>query len=449
MIHRISTIAMFAALLLLAQSRAVDACSCITPGPACQTFWTTDAVFDATVDSVEPITGGGNIVGGRSFPLTQTLVKMTVRQAWKGGQTGGVELVENPGGGSCGYDFKVGRRYLVFASKRPSDGRLTASICSLTQEFNGTGEAADFLVSLASPPRGGRVYGSLTLREPVFDTEHRSRTRPIEARVRLSNGRATTSTNGRFEFADVAPGQYRVELELPDGYTTYQPARDVRIPNAYACAREEYHLSPSARITGRVVAHDGRPVARLAIEATPPTAQAHPMYGLAVISGQTDADGYFEIRGVPDGRYIVGVNLKDLPNQNNPYARTLYPSEGPDAHEVTVSLGQTVDLGTWRLPPPLAIVKVAGIITWQDGTPAAGIFVGTWDRTRDPIERARGAGGATSGADGRFSIELRQGRVYTFTARDRNSSLPISAPRIETTVAVEPIRIVIRQDPPR
>lgn len=105
-----------------------------------------------------------------------------------------------------------------------------------------------------------------------------------------------------------------------------------------------------------------------------------------------------------------------------------------------------MDLGTWQLPPPLEVVRVAGIITWSDGAPAAGVYVSVFDRTGDPVELARGAGGATSGEDGRFVLEVRRGRVYTFAARDRQSRLlPVLGPRLEIGAsAPESVRIVIR-----
>ena len=63
-----------------------------------------------------------------------------------------------PEGGGCGFPSKVGGRYLVFAFRGPTDGRWHASICSLAQEFNGNGPAADFLASLGAPATGGRVF---------------------------------------------------------------------------------------------------------------------------------------------------------------------------------------------------------------------------------------------------------------------------------------------------
>jgi hypothetical protein len=116
-----------------------------------------------------------------------------------------------------------------------------------------------------------------------------------------------------------------------------------------------------------------------------------------------------------------------------------------------LSLGQAVDLGNWTPAPPPAVVKAAGLVTWKDGTPAAGIFVSASDQTGNPVERARGAGGATSAADGRFVLDLRQGRVYMFLARDKQSaSLPLAGPRVEIGAgSPAPLILVIPRDPPR
>jgi len=169
-----------------------------------------------------------------------------------------------------------------------------------------------------------------------------------------------------------------------------------------------------------------------------------------VASETTDEDGFFDVRTLPPGRYIAGVNLRDLPNKHNPYPRTVYPGPLSDPHVIVLRLGQTVDLGTWYMPSPLPVVRVAGIVTRRDGIPVAGAYVGAWDRTGDPVERARGAGGATSGEDGRFVLELRQGRVYTFIARDPQSKqLRISGPRLDTgSTLPELIRIVVLDDKP-
>ena len=105
-------------------------------------------------------------------------VKLSVRQAWKGVQPGPLEVMTANSGASCGFDFQVGKRYLVGAWKRPLDGRWTVSTCSLTQEYNGSGDAAEFLASLSGPPRGGRVFGSVKVNERGFEFDRHPPDRP-------------------------------------------------------------------------------------------------------------------------------------------------------------------------------------------------------------------------------------------------------------------------------
>ena len=94
--------------------RSAFACSCVLPGPACQAYWNTSAVFDATVIRISPVERTESI-GDREFTYSDKIVTLTVHKAWKGAQPGPLEVHTSGNGASCGYDFKEGQRYLVFA----------------------------------------------------------------------------------------------------------------------------------------------------------------------------------------------------------------------------------------------------------------------------------------------------------------------------------------------
>ena len=411
--------------------RSAAACSCIDPGPECQAFWKTDAVFDATVvriaeRRIEP-------TEKREFAAADLLVTLRVHRAWKGAQPGDIEVTTSRSGGTCGYDFREGERYLVFAHQW--GGHLNVSMCSLTQPFDGSGTAAEFLSSLDRPATGGRVFGTVRTWQRVFEHD---RPRPevnTETTVRLTGAGkdwTTRSAGGQYEFSGLPDGTYTLDIDIPEGHRTYGPTRTIDIPNARACAEENFAFTPAGRIAGRLVGPDGKGLASVRVEVTLPDAKPHPTYGLSIESRSTDASGFFELGDLPPGRYIVGVNLRDLPNKYNPYGRIVYPGTG-EPHVIELGLGQAVDLGTWFMPAPLPITRVEGIVMRADGTRVAGVHVGAWDDTGDPVERARGAGNTKSGSGGRFVLELRQGRVYTFMARDkRGRRLRIQAPQLET-----------------
>jgi protocatechuate 3,4-dioxygenase beta subunit len=425
------------------------ACSCMESGPACQAFWTTAAVFDATVVAIENIETD-ELLGGDLRRFTRRLVKLDVRKGWKGVTAGPLEVVTNPDEASCGFEFRLSGRYLIFADDRRVDGRMTVSRCSATRAYDGTGDAAAFLASLEAPPKGGRVFGTVTLTQNSFGTTPRIDRKPVEVPVRLSGGGrtvTTTSTGGRYAFDALAPGRYVVDFLGPAGYGGWAPSREIEIQNARACAETNFSMSPDGRITGRVIDAAGRGIAGVHVEVTGADVPV-PEYGGS--GSVSDLNGFFEFRSLPPGRYLVGTNLQDLPSQYRPYARVMYPGDDSAPQIIELALGQAADLGQWTLPPPLQVVRISGIVVKPDGTPAAGAYVGLWDRTGNPLSAARGAGGTTTNANGEFVIDGRLGREYTFHVRyGSGPGLKFSAPRITAREGLPPVRIVIQGDPPK
>ena len=244
--------AKFFALLMilgvLGWARPALACSCMPIGPACQAYWKTDAVFDATVVSINPRTRTESI-GGRMRPFADKLVRLDVHKSWKGAQPGPLEVTTSGSGASCGYEFREGERYLIFA-RHGGDGLLSASACSATQKYDGTGPAAEFLGSLQEPERGGRVFGTVRTIPTNFEHGLTSSEVPTETAVKLSGAgqeRTTTSSGGRYEFNSLPEGAYRIEVAIPHGHQTYSATRDVQIPNRRACAEENYSFAPADR----------------------------------------------------------------------------------------------------------------------------------------------------------------------------------------------------------
>ena len=382
--------------------------------------------------------------------MSYVVVTLEVRESWKGLDAATVEVATNSGGGSCGFNFKVGHRYLVFATRGGADGRLSVSMCSRTREYGGSSEDIAFLASLSLPETGGRVFGTTEVSQTSFKGE--TGAQPLDLNVRLTgNGRtlSSRSSQGRYEFAGLQPGQYEVSVDFPDGYMGWAPIRAAEIPNARACVEENFNVRANGRIGGRLVDSTGRGVARIQVNAVPDDVDLDREEYVDAVSAFSDDDGYFELRQLPPGRYIVGINFRGVPNDHLPRARTIYPGANEPPASIELVLGQAVDLGRWELPPPLAAVRLAGRITWRDGTPAAGVYVVLSD-LGGSLAAGRFAGGTTSGADGLFAVDGREGRRYRFVARIGNGSpLPLLAAQVEARTGLGPITLVIQLDPPR
>ena len=276
----------------------------------------------------------------------------------------------------------------------------------------------------------------------------------MDLEVRLSgNGRTLTTTAkaGRYEFSGLAAGNYGLSVVVPDGYTTSMPTRPAEIQNPRACFESDFGLTPSGRISGWVVDKSGRGVPKVEVEATGADIVLDRQKYLQTVSARSDDSGLFELRELPPGRYIVGLNLQDFPTQYRP-VRPHHLSWRQRATDGDRARARS-ERESWTLGDSTAPGRdqVDGAITWKDGTPAAGVYVGLSDIGQNAASPARGAGGAMSGTDGRFVVDAREGRSYRFIARPAGTGplLRISAPQIDARAGVGPIAIVIQQDPPR
>ena len=328
-----------------------EACTCSYPRSACEAYWTAGAVFDATVEKIGLEPREENI-GTRTYRVNDHRVTLQVRAAYKAVATGPLDVITASHGSACGFAFKPGERYLVFAT-RQGGGEWHVSRCSPTQPFDGTGESAAFLASLTGTATGGRVFGRVNpMYDPLQPDDLQART-SIEATLRLIGGRerTVTTSGGRFEFAGVEPGAYRLEIKLPPGYIAHTESRFVNLENARACVEEDFGVAYAGRIIGVIRDVNGR-APRVMIEVARADARRHPDYGLRTRSAMALNDGAFEITGLAPGQYVLGVNLEDRPARFHPYARTVYPSDGTGDVIITIGVDHTHDIGEWRLPPP-------------------------------------------------------------------------------------------------
>src|SRR5262249_41583039 len=136
-VMRVACSAAFVTVLVLS-SRTAAACECLGGGPPCQNYFQVDAVFVGTVRAISTIGGTPDATFQRHS------VTFTIERAFRGVEGMTVDVATGVGGGDCGYEFKAGERYLVYAYKNGRTGPST-SICSRTRPMSAAGDDLSFI----------------------------------------------------------------------------------------------------------------------------------------------------------------------------------------------------------------------------------------------------------------------------------------------------------------
>lgn len=110
-------------LLFIAGSSTVFACSCVPPGSPNEELEKYTAVFSGQVLSINR--------AGYAYKSSYK-VNFAVEKAWKGVSEKNVVVSTATEGSICGFNFKEGERYIVYAN---GENSLSTSICSRTRSL--------------------------------------------------------------------------------------------------------------------------------------------------------------------------------------------------------------------------------------------------------------------------------------------------------------------------
>ena len=125
----------FIGILLLGSFPSItSACSCVELPSAEEEFDRSKAVFSGkVVDIREKRSQNGYSPKSVLFDVTNT---------WKGVDQSQIIITTGQGGGDCGFDFKLGQEYLIYANESTMYGEklLVSIICSRTNELSSSEE---------------------------------------------------------------------------------------------------------------------------------------------------------------------------------------------------------------------------------------------------------------------------------------------------------------------
>lgn len=387
-----------------------EACFC---APDCAAVATSGAIFEATVASIE--SGRRANADGSYAELAKTVRLKDVR-AWRGEAP---NLVMT-GRDSCGYEFRVGTRYVIVASRDGQDGQFWPTSCSMTRPLADAGSFREYVDRLAEPANGTHVWGRVASASVVTlkSGPHTVATPIVGARVVLDGPTPVTletDAEGRFSRRALPAGDYSVAVELPRGAEQLGAVspRAIVLRDENPCVALELWTEASGVVEGTVVDDAGQPVAGYLVYLKP---VGYSVYGprvpnAAVAQGQsTDAAGRYRFTTVAPGRYEIGSSIMFGPTEQEPYALSYGRTASGDTEIVMDRAPVPVDPIVLRRLTPR---RVTGRVLWADGQPVAGLTVGAAPvGERGPI---RAVTSTTIGDAGGFKLPVFDGARYEFT----------------------------------
>jgi hypothetical protein len=407
-------------------------CFCGGGGTPCEDYGRAAMVFVGTPVALRTVERSPTRTREEIDFALPRIFTFSVEQTFLGLQTREIEVSTGMGSSDCGYDFKLGTRYLIYAFDYSKNHRLTTSTCSRTRPFTDASEDFEFFRSFQSRA-GVTIQGEVKRARQNVATGNPSEARPL-ANIGLTVERegerreVFTGDDGRFRLTGLSPGKFKVTLLLPDELYTYKAEQELTVSDR-GCATVNYHVVDNGRLSGRILDPEGQPAVKVALQLMEAD-HTDPLKDQAKYA-QTDAEGRYTFESLPPGRYVLAANLKRLEGPNDPtnvYPRTFYPGvlEISKTEFIDVGTGEAVRDRNWQLPVRRAPSTLTGKVVWADGTPAARAFVVFREVSDDPpmpndMEQfarllVNAQGGVAADDSGYFTIKGYVGQIYVMVA---------------------------------
>jgi hypothetical protein len=362
-----------ATVLLTLPISDVIACDCMFGGsPPCEEYWRSEAVFAGKVvkKSAFYVEEGE---GDSRYKYQQVLVRFSIERAFKGIAGDEAEIVTGMGGGDCGFHFKDGERYVVYAIRNGRDkSRLYAGICNRIKLVAEADEDFAYFRAIPEAGTGGLVYGRVKkLTMPLsFDNKYQE-TYLDNIKITIEgNGRrfeTTTNKEGYYQVGGLPPGQYNVKADISDGQSSYSQLT-VNVVDR-GCAARDFYLHVNGQISGRVFDEKDNPLPNIKVDII----SAKDAQDLSPKGkwGYTDKDGHYKIDGLPLGDYYLGVGLVGANSNLCPYPRVFLSDFGDAKKPKVVSLeeGQKIEDQNISLPSFTPDLEFEVEVIWPDGSP--------------------------------------------------------------------------------
>ena len=350
------------ALLTLGPS-AVRACSCIVVGTGCGP-WSLQgegAVFLGKVTA--KVAQARPDAAGLVDLSVGYAVHFSVDESFSAGAEPGREAVvyTGSGNGDCGYPFVVGTSYLVYAGAG-RDGRLSTGTCSGTKPEIISGGVLTQLRAIRDRGHGYDLFGTVFVLPKGAGSVDQIESQPLDrVPVRAIGNHGSlfstvTDQRGVYSFAWLPPDTYRLEQDLPAGFTIAGKPPDLlkiapsdkQVPG-FACNLDVY-AKPDGQISGIVVDLAGRGVPGFVTLEPADPKEAYAARQRGGLPGDETADGNFALPQLPPGRYRLVFSPKIGSRVNLRQKFYWPPNNAANSGAIEISLGQHIDNIRFEIP---------------------------------------------------------------------------------------------------
>ncbi len=358
------------------------ACDCAGRGQGvkgfrpCGSYWSAGAVFTGLAEKVTIENG-------------QMKVSFAVEKPIRGVTAKTVEVFTSANEASCGYPFKAGERYFVYAGKA-SNGSLGEGLCGATTLLKDAEEDLAYASGLEAGKFGSRIFGTVyeDRQKRAADKRTFEKLAGIEITIKGETGKnnfkTKTDENGFYIFREIPPDIYRITAKFPPGLREIVTREDlidhfaVIYKDNIRCKGEDFVTTRQGSIRGKIVGADNKV----------PEQQKMSLFLLDensnIIPNRTAAEKYvnretgeYFFNVVTAGKYLLSINPNNCPSPTNGFPTMYFPGVADKSASkiITVREGENLKLEDFRILSMLKKRWFAGVVFNADKTPAANVTV--------------------------------------------------------------------------
>jgi hypothetical protein len=287
--------------------------ACVTGGlqsfvRSCGTSNSYETVFVGSVVSVKEVTD------------TDRRLQLMPEEVFFGNSDG--LLTANTSQGACLGEFQAGDKWLFYLQRDPKTKALLLSYGSPTRPIAEAQKEIPLLRRLTQMNDSGIIMGHVT--RPISNDNKSETSIPVADHKIIARQKASgreyaafTDSDGTYEFEPLAPGSYHLSANTAEGLWAEEGSTTV---GPRTCSLLGFALQPEGRISGRVIAADGKPARHVRVAVVPVSPGS-----LQFTSEFADDLGRFEVKALSPGQYLVGVVIQDQSGSSGWRSRVYYP----------------------------------------------------------------------------------------------------------------------------